>query len=490
MRNIGEPPERGDSGAMRACCPARSLVRLAASPLVTRSALRGAREARSPHGSSDLRRAASQRRAVRPRFVPGRERADARLWHSGRHQSGARRVLHAGRLRGVLAHPQDRQLPARADRRHGNRFPRGPRARKPVHQAPLWPRSSLAGAAQLRSHSRARRTAPHFVRQGRTRGCAARVPRGLIPAHRSTVLSKLSPRHLRVLSRRCGRDLPRHRQDADRHDRARGGREPRHDARARHPLRARQPPGVRNRHRARSARRHGGRAGLDRLSRHGRPDADPVVRRRRARRHRVDHRRRDRRAADRADRHIRTGAVSLIRQHLGLSGDGGDLALAPARHSGRAGPMMQRSAPLIAVLLLAAALPYLAATYYMKFATKVLILGILAMALNLVVGFGGLVSLCHAAFYGIAGYVLAVAAPKYEPASLWLTLPLAVAAASAAALVLGALSLRTRGVYFIMVTLAFGEMLFYFFHDTNFAGGSDGAFINLKPEAMLFGVNV
>src|SRR5437879_9973230 len=69
-------------------------------------------------------------------------------------------------------------------------------------------------------------------------------------------------------------------------------------------------------------------------------------------------------------------------------------------------------------------------------------------------------------------------------------LPLALTTPAVAALALGALSLRTRGVYFIMVTLAFGEMLFYFFHDTKFAGGSDGAFINLKPEAMLFGVNV
>lgn len=146
---------------------------------------------------------------------------------------------------------------------------------------------------------------------------------------------------------------------------------------------------------------------------------------------------------------------------------------------------------VIAALLIAAiVLPLGVANYYTQFATKVLILGILAMGLNLVVGFGGLVSLCHAAFYGLAGYALALAAPKYEPASLWLTLPLALAAASAAALVIGALSLRTRGIYFIMVTLAFGEMLFYLFHDTKFAGGSDGTFINLKPEAMLFGINV
>jgi len=146
---------------------------------------------------------------------------------------------------------------------------------------------------------------------------------------------------------------------------------------------------------------------------------------------------------------------------------------------------------IVVVLLIAAvALPFVSPTYYVQFITKILILGILAMALNLVVGFGGLVSMCHGAFFGIAGYTLALMTPKYEPALLWLTLPAAIAFAAAAALVIGALSLRTRGVYFIMVTLAFGEMLFYLFHDTKFAGGSDGAFINLKPEAMIAGINL
>jgi branched-chain amino acid transport system permease protein len=145
---------------------------------------------------------------------------------------------------------------------------------------------------------------------------------------------------------------------------------------------------------------------------------------------------------------------------------------------------------LVLLVVVAAALPLLAPLYYVQFATKVLLLGVLAMALNLVVGFGGLVSLCHAAFYGLAGYVLAMASPKYDPPSLLLTLPLAVAAAALAALVIGALSLRTRGIYFIMVTLAFGEMLFYFFHDTKYAGGSDGAFIYFKPVVALFGRTV
>lgn len=137
------------------------------------------------------------------------------------------------------------------------------------------------------------------------------------------------------------------------------------------------------------------------------------------------------------------------------------------------------------LLALAIALPFVVPTYYVQFASKALIMGVLAMSLNLVVGYGGLVSLCHAAFFGIAGYVLALASPKYDPASLWWTLPLAVAASAAAAAAIGALALRTRGVYFIMVTLAFGEMLFFLFHDSKFAGGSDGAFIYNKPSMML-----
>jgi branched-chain amino acid transport system permease protein len=135
--------------------------------------------------------------------------------------------------------------------------------------------------------------------------------------------------------------------------------------------------------------------------------------------------------------------------------------------------------------LAAAALPALAPVYYVQFASKALLMGLAAIALNLVVGHGGLVSLCHAAFFGLAGYVLALAAPRYEAAALWWTLPLAVAAAASLALVIGALALRTRGVAFIMVTLAFGEMLFYLVHDGEFAGGSDGAFIDAKPSVKL-----
>lgn len=145
-------------------------------------------------------------------------------------------------------------------------------------------------------------------------------------------------------------------------------------------------------------------------------------------------------------------------------------------------------APLI-LLAVAVALPFVAPPYYVQFASKALIMGILAMSLNLLVGFGGLVSLCHAAFFGIAGYTLALMSPKYDPASFWLTFPAAVSASAFVALVIGALALRTRGIYFIMVTLAFGEMLFFLFHDSKFAGGSDGAFIYNKPSLGIGSFN-
>jgi len=144
---------------------------------------------------------------------------------------------------------------------------------------------------------------------------------------------------------------------------------------------------------------------------------------------------------------------------------------------------------IVAVVVVAAAvaLPSIAPLYYVQFASKILIMGIAALALNLVVGHGGLVSLCHGALFGLAGYVLALTSPRYEAASLLLSLPLAVIASMIAALVFGVLALRTRGIYFIMVTLAFGEMLFFLFHDTKIAGGSDGAFIYFKPEIALAG---
>ena len=135
--------------------------------------------------------------------------------------------------------------------------------------------------------------------------------------------------------------------------------------------------------------------------------------------------------------------------------------------------------------LLLAAFPLIGSTFYIQLGAKIMIMAIFAMSLDLLVGHTGLVSLGHAAYFGLAAYMLALITPKYEAASLWLTLPVAIVAAAVAALVIGFLVVRTRGVYFIMVTLAFAQMLYSLFHDTKLGGGSDGIYINIRPELTV-----
>jgi branched-chain amino acid transport system permease protein len=144
-------------------------------------------------------------------------------------------------------------------------------------------------------------------------------------------------------------------------------------------------------------------------------------------------------------------------------------------------------AALLIVSLLLVSLPFVADTYYVQFATKVLIMAIFAMSLNLLVGYTGLVSLGHAAFFGVAGYILALSTPQYEAANFWWSLVLSVSGAALLALLIGALVLRTAGIYFIMATLAFAQMLYYLFHDTGVAGGSDGIYIYVRPAADIAG---
>src|SRR6266581_290489 len=151
------------------------------------------------------------------------------------------------------------------------------------------------------------------------------------------------------------------------------------------------------------------------------------------------------------------------------------------------------NARLIPVLKLAAlaavlALPFLATPFYTELAAKMLIFAIFAMSLDLLVGFTGLVSFGHAAYFGIAAYTVAFLTPKYDPASLWLVLPAAMLTAAGVALLIGFFVLRTRGIYFIMVTLAFAQMAFYVFHDTAIGGGSDGIYVNFKPDAAIGGL--
>jgi branched-chain amino acid transport system permease protein len=141
---------------------------------------------------------------------------------------------------------------------------------------------------------------------------------------------------------------------------------------------------------------------------------------------------------------------------------------------------------LALALLLLILLPAVASDYYIAFGAKVMIMAIFALSLDLLVGHTGLVSLGHAAYFGVAGYVLAAMSPQYAAANLLITLPCALLAAALVALAVGFMVLRTSGVYFIMVTLAFAQMLYYLFHDTA-PGGSDGVYLNLRPEISLAG---
>jgi branched-chain amino acid transport system permease protein len=136
---------------------------------------------------------------------------------------------------------------------------------------------------------------------------------------------------------------------------------------------------------------------------------------------------------------------------------------------------------VVAVFLALALYPLVAGSFGIDLVTKTMIYAIFALSLELLVGGAGLVCFGHAAFFGIGAYAAVLLAPADSSAALWWLLPMAVLAAAAYALVVGALSLRTQGVYFIMVTLAFAQMAYYVVHDTPLGGGTDGIYLDGKP---------
>ena len=132
---------------------------------------------------------------------------------------------------------------------------------------------------------------------------------------------------------------------------------------------------------------------------------------------------------------------------------------------------------LIALL----AFPFVGQDFYIQMVTRMMILAIFAMSLDLLQGITGLVSLGHAAYFGFAGYVLAFLSPADAPASWFITLPLAILTSALLALLIGFFVVRTQGIYFIMVTMAFAQMVYFLFFDNKELGGSDGLYINVRP---------
>ncbi len=147
---------------------------------------------------------------------------------------------------------------------------------------------------------------------------------------------------------------------------------------------------------------------------------------------------------------------------------------------------------LVVLAVLALAFPFamraLDAGFYISVASRILIYGIAATSLNLILGYGGLVSFGHAAFFGIGAYAVGILITE-GVSNGWIGFAVAMGVAALAAALIGAVSLRTRGVYFIMITLAFAQMLFYLVNSVKAYGGDEG--LNIRQRSDFgFGLNL
>ena len=113
--------------------------------------------------------------------------------------------------------------------------------------------------------------------------------------------------------------------------------------------------------------------------------------------------------------------------------------------------------------------------------TRIVILALAAVSLNLIMGYGGMMSFGHAAYLGIGGYAVGILAQE-GIGSGWAQFAVAIAVSALYALVIGALSLRTRGVYFIMITLAFAQMAYYIASGLSRYGGDDGLTVYKRSD--------
>jgi branched-chain amino acid transport system permease protein len=145
----------------------------------------------------------------------------------------------------------------------------------------------------------------------------------------------------------------------------------------------------------------------------------------------------------------------------------------------------RRAIVLAAGLVLLAAVPPVAALanqpFYLDLVRRVMIFAIAALSLNLILGYGGMISFGHAAYLGIGAYAVGVLA-HYGINNGYLQWALAIGASALVALAIGAVSIRTSGVYFIMITLAFTQMLYYLGISIEEYGGDDGMRLQVKSQ--------
>jgi branched-chain amino acid transport system permease protein len=135
----------------------------------------------------------------------------------------------------------------------------------------------------------------------------------------------------------------------------------------------------------------------------------------------------------------------------------------------------------LALLLLALIVPYVAGPFWTSMATQIYVFGLLALSVDLLLGHAGLFSLCHAAFFSLAAYTIAILQVRYGVSTL-VAAPAGLLAGTALAALFG-LAVRTRGVYFILVTLAMGFVLWGIaYRWSSFTGGDNGV-TNVPPPS-------
>jgi branched-chain amino acid transport system permease protein len=153
-------------------------------------------------------------------------------------------------------------------------------------------------------------------------------------------------------------------------------------------------------------------------------------------------------------------------------------------------PSVRAFALLAVLVVLFLALPLFVGPYGLKFATRLLVLSTFVVSLDFLLGLAGLVSFGHAAFFGLGAYAVYFVSSDAGAANVFVALGAGMGLAAISALIIGAFACLTRGFYFIMVTLAAGQMLFSLFHDTDIAKGSDGAYIDIKPDLTIGGMTL
>lgn len=128
--------------------------------------------------------------------------------------------------------------------------------------------------------------------------------------------------------------------------------------------------------------------------------------------------------------------------------------------------------------------------FYINKLSSILIFALFVMSLDYLVGRCGLITLGHAMFYGLGGYIFYIIAPQNEAVNFWVYTFYICVISAAIALIVGFLVLRTSGIYMIMITLAIAQMFFYYFSDSMEFGGIDGVFLYLKPETSFLGIKM